>query len=119
MGGMLHGLTRPIRRLTLGREAAREIDAAGSEAAFLYVDDRGVITSRTRPSGDIDLSGAYGGVASYLLMETASAGRDAARCWRNGAGAISHRFVIYEVHDAFQLARGAGAAENVVVAFDD
>lgn len=71
---MLHGLIGPTRRLTLGREAASKIDAAGADIAILTVDDR---------------------------------------------VAIPHRFPINEVHDAFPLALGLGAAERVAVTFGD
>jgi hypothetical protein len=111
MGGMRHGLTGPIRRLTLGRKAAIEIEG---------------ITSYARPAGAIDFGAAYSRVTSYPPIEISSGDRGAARSCRVGVPAIRRRSATDVVRYAIQLrpgaavfARGAGVAEMGVATFGD
>jgi hypothetical protein len=108
MGGMRHGLTGPIRRLTLGREAAIKIE---------------VITTY---AGSVDLGRAYTGVASCPPIEIASGHRSAARSCRVGVAPIRRRTATDKSRYAIQLrpcaavfARGAGVAETGVATFGD
>jgi (R,R)-butanediol dehydrogenase / meso-butanediol dehydrogenase / diacetyl reductase len=69
------GQSRPI---PLGHEPAGEIVAAGAGVTGLKPGDRVVVNPQAAPSGIIGCGGAHGGMAEYLLIENAVAGRSVA-----------------------------------------
>jgi (R,R)-butanediol dehydrogenase / meso-butanediol dehydrogenase / diacetyl reductase len=78
LGGMPSGPDGQRRPIPLGHEPAGEVIEAGAAVTGLKPGDRVVVNPQAAPSGIIGCGGAHGGMAEYLLIENAAAGRSLA-----------------------------------------
>lgn len=78
LGGMPAGPAGQTRPISLGHEPAGEIIEADAAVTGLKPGEGVVANPQAAPSGIIGCGGTHGGIAEYLLIENAVAGRSVA-----------------------------------------